>query len=78
MAVTLNGAPLGSLQLTAALREHTLEVPPTAVFHAADPVEVRFRGSRWVPAEAGVSADRRELSFQLGGLRLTNRSSDAN
>jgi hypothetical protein len=76
LAVALNGAPLGSVQLTAAFREHTLAVSPEAVFHAAEPVEVRFHGSRWVPAEAGVNADQRELSFQLGGLTLVNASTD--
>jgi hypothetical protein len=76
VSVALNGAPLGRVELTAVFREHTLAVPPEPAIDAAGPVEVRFHGSRWVPAEAGVNADARELSFQLGGLTLVNASTD--
>ena len=63
--VLLNGASLGSMQLTRVFKEHHLEVPDTALSQDNKPVEVRFRGSRFVPAEAGVNSDRRELSFLL-------------
>jgi hypothetical protein len=75
VAVALNGAPLGTVQLTAAFREHTLAVSPQTVF-GNEPAEVRFHGSRWVPAEAGVNGDGRELSFQLASLTLVTGSTD--
>jgi hypothetical protein len=72
--VALNGTPLGSLDLVSAFTEFDLHVPASAVLDPAAAVDVRFDGSRFVPAEAGVNEDRRELSFQLGGVMLLDGS----
>ena len=74
VAVTVNGELAGVLELGRRFSNFDLPIPEAAVSAPSGALEVRFRGPRFVPAEAGLGADSRVLSFQLAELAVRGRS----
>jgi len=70
VTVLVNGERAGAVALRRRLADFELPVPPAAQAGSSGPLELRFQGPRFVPAEAGLGTDRRVLSFQLGRVAL--------
>jgi len=75
--VAVNGHAAGALEIGPALSDFDVDVPPAALAGSFGPVEVRFTGGGFVPAEEGMGADLRLLSFQLAGVRLRSEETGA-
>lgn len=65
VAVTVNGAPAGTLNLTAAWENHAMAIPAAAAAEPQGALDVGFSGPAFRPGRSGRVRDRRVLSFQV-------------